>query len=95
MLQVCSTASPTSPNPTQPHDPADSVYPPEPHPHLVWLQVLQTVVSDGGRPLFPESTPAWYSALAMRCWSTAPKQRPSFRRILLQLQAIEEEPGSS
>ena len=56
--------------------------------------MLQTVVSDGGRPLFPENTPAWYLALAMRCWSTAPKQRPSFRRILLQLQAIEEEPSS-
>jgi hypothetical protein len=53
--------------------------------------VLQTVVSDGGRPLFPEGTPSWYTSLAMRCWAGQPRHRPSFRRILAQLQPIEEE----
>jgi serine/threonine protein kinase len=67
---------------------------PPPHPPL-GAQVLQTVVSDGGRPVFPEGTPAWCTSLAMRCWAGQPRHRPSLRRILAQLQPIEEETGAA
>eukprot|EP00879_Flechtneria_rotunda_P012391 GHRR01012939.1.p1 GENE.GHRR01012939.1~~GHRR01012939.1.p1 ORF type:complete len:450 (+),score=176.99 GHRR01012939.1:771-2120(+) len=51
------------------------------------VKVLQTVISEGGRPQFPVSTPMWYATLATRCWSASVKGRPSFRRIVAQLQA--------
>ncbi len=39
------------------------------------------MIADGVRPPWPEGTPAWYQALACRCWAANPKQRPSFRRV--------------
>lgn len=49
-------------------------------------KVLQSIICDGIRPEFPAHTPGWYKALASNCWHAAAKQRPSFRRIILQLQ---------
>ncbi|KAF8056396.1 MAP3K12 [Scenedesmus sp. PABB004] len=54
-------------------------------------KVLQTVINDGVRPQFPDGAPAWYVTLASRCWSGTAKNRPSFRRIVAQLQALEAE----
>jgi hypothetical protein len=51
-------------------------------------KVLQTIISDGVRPQFPDGAPAWYVTLASRCWSGTAKSRPSFRRIVAQLQAL-------
>ncbi|GLI69917.1 hypothetical protein VaNZ11_014643 [Volvox africanus] len=45
------------------------------------IKLLQTIIADGVRPLWPEGTPVWYQSLATRCWAGNPKQRPSFRRI--------------
>lgn len=48
-------------------------------------KLVQTVISDGLRPQFPDTAPAWYVALATRCWQPNPKQRPSFRKIIAAL----------
>jgi len=52
-------------------------------------KVLQTIIGDGVRPQFPPGAPTWYVTLASRCWSGTPKNRPSFRRIVAQLQALD------
>lgn len=52
-------------------------------------KVLQTIIGDGVRPQFPDSAPSWFVALANRCWAGAAKSRPSFRRIVQALQAID------
>jgi hypothetical protein len=56
-------------------------------------KVLQTIIGDGVRPQFPDSTQAWYVNLASRCWAGAPKSRPSFRRIVQALQTMEDAPA--
>eukprot|EP00878_Enallax_costatus_P038823 GHUV01044297.1.p1 GENE.GHUV01044297.1~~GHUV01044297.1.p1 ORF type:complete len:128 (+),score=60.37 GHUV01044297.1:412-795(+) len=53
-------------------------------------KVLQTIINDGVRPQFPDSAPSWYVTLASRCWAGTPKNRPGFRRIVAQLQALEK-----
>ncbi|WIA14830.1 hypothetical protein OEZ85_001549 [Tetradesmus obliquus] len=53
-------------------------------------KVLQTIISDGVRPQFPDNAPSWYVTLASRCWSGTAKSRPSFRRIVAQLHALEK-----
>lgn len=52
------------------------------------VKVLQTIITDGVRPQFPDGAPSWYVTLASRCWSGTAKNRPSFRRIVAQLQAL-------
>jgi hypothetical protein len=53
-------------------------------------KVLQTIISDGVRPQFPDNAPSWYVTLASRCWAGTAKSRPSFRRIVAQLHALEK-----
>eukprot|EP00798_Chlamydomonas_sp_ICE-L_P011028 gene11028-18629_t len=59
--------------------------------------LIQSVVVEGLRPQFPESTPAWYCLLAKRCWAPSPKHRPSIKNILLVLMADtkRDKPASS
>lgn len=52
-------------------------------------KVLQTIICDGVRPAFPRDAPEWYTSLAARCWHPSAKHRPSFRRVVAQLQALE------
>lgn len=52
-------------------------------------KTIHTMIQDGVRPLFPESAPGWYSSLAARCWHPVAKNRPSFRKILAALQAVD------
>lgn len=58
-------------------------------------KVLQTIIGDGVRPQFPDSTPLWYVSLASRCWAGAPKSRPSFRRIVQALSALEADQAAA
>jgi hypothetical protein len=53
-------------------------------------KVLQTIIGDGVRPQFPDNAPSWYVTLASRCWSGTTKSRPSFRRIVAQLHALDK-----
>lgn len=53
-------------------------------------KVLQTIISDGVRPQFPNNAPSWYVTLASRCWSGTAKSRTSFRRIVAQLHSLEK-----
>ncbi len=52
-------------------------------------KVLGTVIGDGVRPEFPQGAPSWYITLADSCWSSTPKTRPTFERIIALLSSAQ------
>jgi len=45
-------------------------------------RVMQDVVSNNMRPVFPAGTPEGYATLATTCWNGMPKARPGWQAIL-------------
>ncbi|PNH04340.1 Serine/threonine-protein kinase mos [Tetrabaena socialis] len=53
-----------------------------------WKDVPALVVRQGARPVFHPLAPQEYSALASRCWSPYPEQRPVTGQLVLKLQRL-------
>jgi hypothetical protein len=72
---------------------------PEPNPCAVFPQVynarpafkgmlhgqIVAAVAAGQRPVFPDTAPPAYAALAQACWAAEPEARPAFPEIMAAL----------
>ncbi|CAG5130649.1 unnamed protein product, partial [Candidula unifasciata] len=55
------------------------------------FQVAWLVVEKGERLLIPSSCPPSFKKMMEQCWLLDPKQRPSFKQILLRLKTMSED----
>lgn len=52
------------------------------------FQVAWLIVERGERLSIPQSCPSQFASLMKSCWENEPKKRPSFKKILLQLEGM-------
>ena len=60
-------------------------------PQLKFLIQLVDAITDGCRPTVPPSCPPAWASLVQDCWQVASDQRPTFRKIVDRLMAIEHD----
>mmetsp|Transcript_4454 Transcript_4454/g.6234 ORF Transcript_4454/g.6234 Transcript_4454/m.6234 type:complete len:1257 (-) Transcript_4454:61-3831(-) len=57
-------------------------------PFAQWSAQLEDSIIAGTRPMIPSNCLAGYKKLITECWSSSPRQRPSFEAVLQQLTSI-------
>ena len=61
-----------------------------------FIKDFRTDVLSGLRPSIPEGSPSEFVAIMEACWQTDPGERPSFKKVSRQLEALQQtRPGTA